>query len=279
MSITILSLPGFLDFLPNILEYLDIIDILNLVQTCKTCKILIQKQEKLIEKEVVNHIWEKHENITKNLSIHFKDMTKHILDFAISDIINEHDCNLAHFKGIFTLLKEHENDRKQNWFKAFFRPLEKFFVTCEYISILEMTISEFKYLCLLASCETFQKKSAISIPPYFGLIMSNFKKIANHDFNLWLESKIAKEPLHHEFLLKVSEIFLHDLNDCKVMQPLSKKLPKLVRHYKDIVFAMCNINTLFSDSISDTIYYELIRAIIRENPYTKNIYIKFLPLF
>ena len=66
MSITILSLPGFLDFLPNILEYLDIIDILNLAQTCKTCKILIQKQEKLVEREVVNYIWEKHENITRN---------------------------------------------------------------------------------------------------------------------------------------------------------------------------------------------------------------------
>ena len=75
------------------------------------------------------------------------------------------------------------------------------------------------------------------------------------------------QPLDIDFLVKASMEFLHNLNDCKViMKKFEKKLPKIVVHYKGIIFAMANISTLVSDRVCDTIYNELIKATQCENP-------------
>ena len=279
----ILTLRGLEDFFPGIVKYLKINDVGNLLKTCKTFKTLIENDSNLMKSKIIDEIWEKHSFITQNLNGHFKTMANNILDTAISMTKNKYHGNFSQFLEILSLLKEylaHQSNNSQIWFKVFFKSLKNESKLYKNVNELEKTILEFKYLTVLASFEIFQTKKVICIPPYFSIILSDFIKISKKAFNLWLESKTMDQPLDIDFLVKTSMEFLHNLNGCKVIKKkFEKKLPKIVAHYKDIIFAMANISTLVSDRVCDTIYYELIKATPRENPYTKSLYVKFLPLF
>ena len=277
----ILILPGLPDFLGRILNNLNVKDICNLKLSCKTMFHLIKvKHKKLFEKKVIEFIKENHYDIVQNFDIDFQVWTESILDFAIIKVQNENFKIIENLKSIGFLLNKHRLADKQNWLRAFFSPITNISDIYDYVNELDKTLLEFKYLVTLASLSILQSKHAMCIPPYFGKILSNLTKISNENFIRWLHNKATKQiKLDKKFLFSTSMAFLKNLNESHIMKPLERKLPRMVEHYRDIIFAMSNLDTLFSDQINDTIYYEMLITALSKNMWTNSNFIKFLPLF
>ena len=134
--------------------------------------------------------------------------------------------------------------------------------------------------CYLASMEIFQRDHSFPIPPYFGRVLEELSRISQSNFKNWLLTKSKNQSLLSNSLIYSSSMdFLKRLNESHIMKPFMKRLPVLVSYYSDIVFAMDNLHLIFSDSINDTIYYEMLQATPTYDKFTDGRYIKFTPLF
>lgn len=270
------DLRGLQDFFPIMINNLSYEDICSLKASCKTFAELIKKEEGIVAKQLVKFITNLHNDIVCNLSPFFKEWSAQIIDKAIGLTLDKYlGNNIPHLKGIGSLLKRHKNG--QNWLGPFFESVKSQSKVLECVTSLEITIQEFKLLTCFASMEIFQTKQAICIPPYFGKILFKFKKLScNNAYDNWINSK-TEYSIDSKVILRNAIIFFKNLKNSNFRKP--QKLQKYVYYYKDVIYGLSNIDILFSEEISDTIYYELIDSVICKNPWTKNIYVKFTPFF
>ena len=142
--------------------------------------------------------------------------------------------------------------------------------------MLRERIDQFKFVVTLANLIQIQNNGARSpaIPPNFDTVLKVLINSSKSKYLTWLEhEKRLKDYLSTEDLYQMTAKKLMELDRSLPIKQFMDLLVSLRVQYKSINYA-CQ-----TEEISDTIFYQLVKAQEKDDEWTQKRHVQFTPLF
>ena len=263
----LLQVQGLVDFFPFILKHLEIEDICNFKLSSKQILRMIAKNEKLLRQKTIHYIKKRHKNMTNNFHPSFKEWTKNVLYLNLEEKTNNELHSIAATINV-TFIKEKDGEVIENDF----RPYPSVY---HYFLMLRERIDQFKFVVTLANLMQIQNIGARSpaIPPNFDTVLKVLINSSKSKYLTWLEhEKRLKDYLSTEDLYQMTAKKLMELDRSLPIKQFMDLLVSLRVQYNSIIYA-CQ-----TEEISDTIFYQLVKAQEKDDEWTQKRHVQFLSL-